>query len=178
MTSVEQATVRGLWQRLVTALAPPAGIAEYRTAYEQLLASFPIPAGTTVEEIDAGGVPAILVTAEGAARDRVVLWAHSGGYVFGSASGYRFFGAGLSAAADATVLLVEYRLAPEHPYPAALSDALAAYRWLLDQGHAPERVVLGGDSAGVASWPVPCSPSGPPVRRCPPAECSFPRWPT
>lgn len=148
MTSVEQAKVRELWQGLVDALAPPAGIPEYRTAYDQMLSSFPIPAGTSVEEIEANGVPALLVTAAGASRDRVVMWAHSGGYVFGSASGYRFFGAGLSAAADSSVLLIGYRLAPEHVYPAALSDAIAAYRWLLAQGYPPERIVVGGDSAG------------------------------
>jgi monoterpene epsilon-lactone hydrolase len=148
MSSAEQAKVRQLWQGLLEALAPPAGIPEYREGYEQLLGSFPIPAGTSVEEVDANGVPAILVTASGASRDRVVMWTHSGGYVFGSASGYRFFGAGLSAAADASVLLVEYRLAPEHAYPAALDDAKAAYHWLLGQGHAAQNIVIAGDSAG------------------------------
>lgn len=148
MTSVEQAKVRQLWQGLVDALAPPAGIPDYRTAYDRFLATFPIPAGTSIEDIDANGVAAILVTAAGASRDRTVLWAHSGGYVFGSASGYRFFGAGLSAAADSSVLLVGYRLAPEHVYPAALVDTMAAYRWLLEQGHPPARIVVAGDSAG------------------------------
>lgn len=148
MSSAEQTKVRELWQGLLDALAPPAGIPEYRAGYEQLLASFPIPAGTSIREVDAGGVPAILVTAEGATEDRVVMWTHSGGYVFGSAHGYRFFGAGLSGAADASVLLVDYRLAPEHPYPAALDDATAAYRWLLDQGYEPGRIVVAGDSAG------------------------------
>src|SRR5581483_9409469 len=60
-----------------------------------------------------------------------------GGYVFGSADGYRFFGAGLSAACGGQVLLVDYRLAPEHQFPAALDDAKAAYRWLLDQARDP-----------------------------------------
>lgn len=146
--SAEQEKVRQLWQNLLEALAPPAGIPEYRAGYEQLLASFPIPDGTSIEEVDANGVPAILVTAAGASRDRVVQWTHSGGYVFGSAHGYRFFGAALSAAADASVLLVEYRLAPEHVYPAALDDAKAAYHWLLAQGHAPHKLVVAGDSAG------------------------------
>lgn len=148
MTNAEQAKVRQLWQELVQALAPPAGIPEYRAGYEHLLDSFPIAAGSSIEPVDAGGVPGILVTAAGVAAGRVVLWLHSGGYVFGSASGYRFFGAGLSAAADSAVLLLDYRLAPEHPYPAALHDAIAAYRWLLEQGYPPERIVVAGDSAG------------------------------
>src|SRR5581483_6733189 len=71
-----------------------------------------------------------------------------GGYVFGSADGYRFFGAGLSAACGGQVLLVDYRLAPEHQFPAALDDAKAAYRWLLDQGRDPAGIVIAGDSAG------------------------------
>ena len=146
--NADQEKVRQLWQGLLEALAPPAGIPEYRAGYEELLASFPIPEGTQIEEIDAKGVPAILVTAAGASRDRVVQWTHSGGYVFGSAHGYRFFGAGLSAAADASVLLVDYRLAPEHTYPAALDDAKAAYQWLLGRGFAPEKIVVAGDSAG------------------------------
>lgn len=148
MSTAEQAKVRELWQGLVDALAPPAGIPEYREGYERLLGSFPIPAGTSIQEVDANGVPALLVTAEGASTDRVVMWTHSGGYVFGSAQGYRFFGAGLSASADASVLLVDYRLAPEHAYPAALDDAKAAYHWLLDHGMAPGRIVVAGDSAG------------------------------
>ncbi|WP_033385169.1 alpha/beta hydrolase [Sporichthya polymorpha] len=146
--SAEQEKVRQLWQGLLEALAPPAGVPEYREGYEQLLASFPVPDGTSIEEVDANGVPALLVTAEGADRGRVVQWTHSGGYVFGSAHGYRFFGAGLSAAAGASVLLVDYRLAPEHAYPAALDDAKAAYRWLLNRGFPPDRIVVAGDSAG------------------------------
>ncbi|WP_019875661.1 alpha/beta hydrolase [Sporichthya polymorpha] len=148
MSAAERAKVRERWRILVEALAPPAGIPEYRAGYDQLLGSFPIPEGTTIEQADAGGVPAILVSAPHVGGDRIVLWLHSGGFVFGSALGYRFFAAALSAAADGAVLLVDYRLAPEHPFPAALDDARAAYRWLLDQGWPPERLVVAGDSAG------------------------------
>jgi monoterpene epsilon-lactone hydrolase len=73
---------------------------------------------------------------------------HGGGYVCGSADAYRSIGAALSRAAGARVLLLDYRLAPEHPYPAALDDATFAYRWLCEQGVAPEEIVIGGDSAG------------------------------
>jgi acetyl esterase/lipase len=77
-----------------------------------------------------------------------LLYLHGGGYVMGSAFGYRHLAGALGLAAEAGVLVPEYRLAPEHPFPAALEDAVRAYRWLLDTGMAPGDVVLAGDSAG------------------------------
>jgi monoterpene epsilon-lactone hydrolase len=148
MPRTEIELVRKHWDDLVAALAPPAGIPEYRAGFEELCAMFPIPEDVTIEEVDAGGVPALLISAPDAAADRTVIWTHSGGYVFGSAHGYRSFGAALSHAAGARVLMVDYRLAPEHAYPAALDDATGAYRWLLGQGVEPGHVVIGGDSAG------------------------------
>lgn len=149
MPRPENDLVRKQWTDLVAALAPPAGIPEYRTGFEELCATFPIPAGTQVTEVDAGGAPALLIThPEVAEPARTVLWTHSGGYVFGSAHGYRSFGASLSLAAGARVLIVDYRLAPEHTHPAGLEDATGAYRWLLARGERPARIVVGGDSAG------------------------------
>ena len=149
MPRAENDLVRKQWTDLVAALAPPAGIPEYRAGFEELCATFPIPSGTQVSEVDAGGAPALLIThPEVVDPTRTVQWTHSGGYVFGSAHGYRSFGAGLSLAAGARVLMVDYRLAPEHTHPAGLEDATAAYRWLLTQGERPDRIVLGGDSAG------------------------------
>jgi monoterpene epsilon-lactone hydrolase len=148
MSSAELEKVRQMWQGLLEALAPPAGIPEYRDGYESMLAVFPIPEAAAIQEVDAGGAPGLLVSMPGASADSVVLWTHSGGYVFGSAHAYRFFGAALSAASGAQVLLVDYRLAPEHTYPAALDDAKAAYRWLLAQGYDSARIVVAGDSAG------------------------------
>lgn len=81
-------------------------------------------------------------------NDPVVLFFHGGGYVFGSIDSHRDLGCRLALAAGARVAMVEYRLAPQHPYPAAVDDALAAYRALLDSGVDPARVVLAGDSAG------------------------------
>jgi phosphinothricin tripeptide acetyl hydrolase len=78
----------------------------------------------------------------------VVLYLHGGGYVIGSPRSHRHLAAAIAGAAAARALLLDYRLAPEHPYPAALEDATAAYRWLLAQGIAPGRVVIAGDSAG------------------------------
>lgn len=148
MGVAEREQVRELWQGLLAALAPPAGLPEWRAGFDEMCAGFPIPADVSITQVDAGGVPALLVRAAGADPGAVIQWTHSGGYCFGSAAGYRSFGAGLSAASGASVLVLDYRLAPEHPYPAALDDATAAYRWLLAQGHRPEQIVVGGDSAG------------------------------
>jgi acetyl esterase/lipase len=101
-----------------------------------------------VEPIDVAGVPAEWVTAPGAARDAALLYLHGGGYVMGSCTTHRDLAARISRAAAAPVLLLDYRLAPEHPFPAAVDDATAAYRWLLAQGFAPGRLAIAGDSAG------------------------------
>jgi acetyl esterase/lipase len=81
-------------------------------------------------------------------QSRVILYLHGGGYVVGSADGYRDINWRLAEAAGCRVLFVDYRLAPESPFPAAVEDATAAYRWLLDEGFAPENIALCGDSAG------------------------------
>lgn len=81
-------------------------------------------------------------------RDCALLYFHGGGYVIGSAESHRAIVAKYVVGADIPALVPDYRLAPEHPYPAALDDAIAAYCYLLDQGIAPERIVIGGDSAG------------------------------
>ena len=77
-----------------------------------------------------------------------MLYLHGGAYVLGSAFGYQPHAGALAAAAQTGVLVPDYRLAPEHPFPAAVDDALSAYRWLLEQGVAAERVTVAGDSAG------------------------------
>jgi len=148
MPSPETERVRQTWSKLLAVLAPPAGIPEYRAGYEELCAGFPIPEDTAIKSVDAGGTPALLVAAASADSDKTVVWAHSGGYVFGSANCYRAFAAALSAASGARVLLVDYRLAPEHVYPAAHEDVKGAYQSLIKRGADPKSIVLGGDSAG------------------------------
>ena len=104
-------------------------------------------AGTMVEDVTVGGLPALL---DQPARDvgAVILYLHGGGYRIGSPACYRGFGSHLAVAAGATVIVVDYRLAPEHPFPAAVDDAVAAYRWLLDAGTPPSQLAIAGDSAG------------------------------
>ena len=83
-----------------------------------------------------------------AVGDRHVLYLHGGGYVAGSPALYRDFIWRIAAAARAHVLCIDYRLAPEHPFPAALDDAVNAYRWLLAEGADPRRMAVMGDSSG------------------------------
>lgn len=118
-----------------------------RAGYDAIGTMIPLVEGTTTEPVD-GPVAGERVQAPGAPADRVVVWLHGGGYAIGSPTSHRPLASRISAAAGATVLLVDYRLAPEHPYPAALDDATAAYRQLLAEGRSPDRLALAGDSAG------------------------------
>jgi len=106
------------------------------------------PTEVTYEDVDAGGVPAIWAKPIGAATDRVIVYAHGGGCVTGSSHSHRKLAAHLAKAAGVTALVVDYRLAPEHPFPAQIEDLVAAHRWLRGQGYAPERIATAGDSAG------------------------------
>jgi acetyl esterase/lipase len=118
-----------------------------RADLEALTTMAPMPEDVDCKPVRAGGVPAEWVTAPGAGA-RVVLYLHGGGYVIGSINSHRDLAARISRAAGARVLVLDYRLGPEHPFPAAVDDALGAYRWLLAEGHAPRNVAIGGDSAG------------------------------
>ncbi|HTO58747.1 MAG TPA: alpha/beta hydrolase, partial [Pseudomonadales bacterium] len=115
---------------------------------EAMAGAMPLAADITREDVSAGGVSAAWITAPNAVRDRTILYLHGGGYVIGSINTHKELASRLSRAAQARVLLIDYRLAPEHPHPAAVDDALAAYRWLLSKGADPKRTAVAGDSAG------------------------------
>ena len=121
---------------------------ERRASMEATTQGLAPPEGTSVEPVVADGVPCEWVAAPGAAADRVVLYFHGGAFTAGSLNTHRLHVANLSAACGARVLNVDYRLAPEHPHPAGVLDALTTYRWLLATGVTPQHVVLAGDSAG------------------------------
>jgi monoterpene epsilon-lactone hydrolase len=125
---------------------PNAPLAQRRAAMEKI--SERVPADVICEKVNAGGVPAEWISAPGATADRVILYLHGGGYVVGSISTHRAMVSRIARASDARALAIDYRLAPEHPFPAAVDDALASYRWLLVQGYKPGRIVIAGDSAG------------------------------
>ncbi|UQS24787.1 alpha/beta hydrolase [Amycolatopsis thermalba] len=145
MASSEVGRARTLLAHLVS--EPEATMDDYRRLYDEVLANFELPGDAEVEEVDAGGAAAIWVSAPGTARDQVVVLVHGGGWCMGNAKGYREFGYRISASADARVLVVDYRLAPENPFPAPVDDVVAAYRWAREQ-EGVRRVALVGDSAG------------------------------
>jgi epsilon-lactone hydrolase len=126
----------------------PEQIPARRADLKALSTLAPPPGGVRFEAIQAGGVPAQWGVPQQGDSGAVVLYFHGGGYALGSVEGYRGFTAQLALDSGSRVLAVEYRLAPEHPYPAALEDARAAYRWLLGTGVDPKRLVVAGDSAG------------------------------
>ncbi len=100
--------------------------------------------------VDAGGVPAEWVVPEHVREGRAILYIHGGSFLAGSVATHRTLAGNIAIATGARTLLIEYRLAPEHPFPAALDDATAAWEWLLAQGHQPGRLAVAGDSAGAS----------------------------
>ncbi|GAA3513519.1 alpha/beta hydrolase fold domain-containing protein [Aeromicrobium panaciterrae] len=101
-----------------------------------------------VEPLDAGGVPGEWIRATGASRDRVLLMAHHGAFIAGTPASLRVIGHQLSNLADVSVLSLDYRLAPEHQFPAAIDDLVRAYTWLVNQGISHDQIAVGGASAG------------------------------
>ncbi len=123
-------------------------VADMRAGFEQMGNTMPVAADVKCEPVKASTVPAEWVTAPGVDASRVVLYLHGGGYVIGSINTHRAMTGMISRAAASRVLLIDYRLAPEHPFPAAVEDSVAAYKWLVAQGVAPAKIVVAGDSAG------------------------------
>jgi acetyl esterase/lipase len=121
---------------------------EARAAMEAMVGTIPAPADVTYEAVDAGGVPAEWTLAEESREGHHLLYLHGGGYVIGSPRTHRNLVGRLARTSGTRALSVDYRLAPEHPHPAAVEDAVAAWRWMLEQGADPERAAIGGDSAG------------------------------
>ena len=128
----------------------PAGsdVNEQRRLLRQLLSAQPLPADVTVTAAALGGVPTAEVTVDGVEPRHVVLYFHGGVYVMGDAALAADLAAEVGRRTRAKVISVDYRLAPEHPYPAAVDDALAAYQALLEGGTAPSDIAFAGESAG------------------------------
>ena len=125
-----------------------ADVLAMRKNMEAAVAAVPPPQGATVTKVHANGVPAEWIVADGARDDVAIVYFHGGGYVMGSLDTHRGHCARLSRTARARVLSVDYRLGPEHPYPAAVEDAVAAVRFARESGVAPGRTAIAGDSAG------------------------------
>jgi epsilon-lactone hydrolase len=136
-----------MWQSMAELTAGEAGVDKLREAYEALHAEFAPPPEVTVRPLTVGGVSALVVSPPDKG-DATVMYMHGGGHMLGSAFGYRHLAGALALAAGAQTIVPDYRLAPEHPFPAAIEDVVRAYRWLLDHGTEPGRIVLAGDSSG------------------------------
>jgi acetyl esterase/lipase len=144
-----EAVVAMLREANVTGDEATASAVELRAGMEAMVGAMPLVEGTVVETVMAGGVPSEWVRpGTPVATDSCVLYLHGGGYVIGSVNTHRGLASHLAARTGLAVLVVDYRLGPEHPFPAALDDALAAYEWVLGQGFAADHVVIAGDSAG------------------------------
>lgn len=107
-----------------------------------------VPKGQSATPVQIGPMPGEWLAPEGEDEDKVILYFHGGGYVLGSIEAHRAIVGKFVKGTGLKALLFDYRLAPEHPHPAALEDALAAYDWMLEQGLAPQNIVFAGDSAG------------------------------
>jgi monoterpene epsilon-lactone hydrolase len=144
MANPEIEAIRGLLAQSPTNLST----AEFRVAYDGLGALFPTPADVTLRVENACGAPGEWGSTADADQRRAILYFHGGGYVIGSIVSHRHMVAELGRAAGARTLALNYRLAPEAPFPAAVEDALAGYRFLLQQGIKPSAIAIAGDSAG------------------------------
>lgn len=141
------ARIMRMWQPVGDHASDDGDLQEQRTAYEAMLAHGEVPDGVQVRPVNAGGVAALSVSPNHADLPGV-LFLHGGGFVLGSAFGYRPLAGALALASGAGVLVADYRLAPEHPFPAALEDARSAYLWLLERGAGPAGLVVAGESVG------------------------------
>jgi epsilon-lactone hydrolase len=131
-----------------SALPADADVNEQRRLLRELVSAQPLPAEVTLSAAALGGVPTAEVTVDGIEPRHVVLYFHGGVYVIGDAALAAGLAAEVGRRTQAKVISVDYRLAPEHPYPAAVDDALAAYDALLESGIAPSDIAFAGDSAG------------------------------
>jgi len=124
----------------------------FRYMFEQTgtmrMEKYPLPQSVRIERVDADGVAAEWQIVPGASEEKVLLYLHGGGWILGSAYSYRPLTVALGEATEMQVLSINYRLAPEYPFPAGLEDCAKAYQWLLHKGFKPSNIVIAGDSAG------------------------------
>lgn len=107
-----------------------------------------IPEGITVKEQSIEGIKSEWLIPAGANSEKLIMYVHGGGYVSGSCSDHRGFVSKFARFTSVTNIVFEYRLAPEHPFPAALDDSVKVYKWLLAEGYKPENIIIAGESAG------------------------------
>lgn len=125
-----------------------ADVEEMRRNYAAMGGMFPAPEGVDVVALDLDGVPGERSAAPDADATRAVLYLHGGGYSIGSLDSHRHVAGHLAKISGTHAFAIDYRQGPEDPFPAAVEDAVKAYRWLLDAGYDPKRIAVTGDSAG------------------------------
>jgi epsilon-lactone hydrolase len=146
MTVAELEVVRRMLRETDLQLAGPAEVG--RANFEALLSHLPVMENVAFETTVLGGVPALRAHDPEVDSQRILLYLHGGAYTAGSPNGYRSLWSTLAHAANAQSVAIDYRMAPEEPFPAAVDDAVAGYSALLEEGHAPEQIAVAGDSAG------------------------------
>jgi len=121
---------------------------EQRGIFEEMMGAIPVPADVAASPGRLGGIPVVDIDVDGADPAQVILYFHGGAYAVGTAASSVGLASDLARRAGTRLVSVDYRLAPEHPYPAALEDAMAAYRGLLASGQSPSAIAIAGESAG------------------------------
>lgn len=127
---------------------PDMPMEQARAAFDAVANMFLLAADVRRETVDVDGTPGEWITTEGGPAEATILYLHGGGYVIGSINSHRELISRIARSAGARALAIDYRLAPEHPFPAAVEDATKAYRWLLHHDVSPKSIVIAGDSAG------------------------------
>jgi acetyl esterase/lipase len=145
VTAQELAQLKGMLASGGPDFTQPA--AEVRSVFDGMLATFPVDDALAFESRNVGGVPGLWMSGP-ADSTEVLLYVHGGGLLAGESHGYRGLSSALALAGGTAMFSVDYRLAPEHPFPAALDDVVAAFRGLVAAGHPPQRIIVAGDSAG------------------------------
>jgi acetyl esterase/lipase len=146
MAETAIAKVKRILREKAAAAEAPMSVPVRRKTMEEL--AFRVASDIHVETITVVGRNAEWLRAPGVQAGRALLYLHGGGYVIGSPNTHRALAGEISRAAQTAVLLIDYRLAPEHPFPAAVEDGVAAYQWLLGQNLSPAQIAIAGDSAG------------------------------
>ena len=121
---------------------------QQRASMERLSKSYIMPPEVDIQPIFIGNMYTEWIRLPNVRHDRAILYLHGGGYTMGSCNTHRSLAAWISTASQTPTLLIDYRLAPENPFPAALDDTINAFHYLLDQGIEPQKIIIGGDSAG------------------------------
>jgi acetyl esterase/lipase len=144
------ARILGMWKPVEELMDVRIDRADVRAAFEDLYAEFPVPAGPKIRSVNADGVPSLRIT-PACSGDTTILFVHGGGYWLGSAFAYRSLATAIALVSASTVIVPDYRLAPEHPYPAPVTDVYTAYKWLARRMPAQRIAVVGDDTGAMVA---------------------------